>query len=110
MEEPLFRGVPADDAEVPTPGGWVPPARSLPGWSWLPPSGVTYDPRTAPLPLRVWLRVPVLDRFAHVWMWSRGHMRTLPPVEPGDGSAVREPRRPSPPDRHERASRRLPAR
>ncbi len=52
-----------------------------------------------PLWVRVWYRVPFLDRFAHAWLWRHGGFDVVPPYGPdGGGTAgVREPRRPHPP-------------
>src|SRR5436309_137120 len=58
---------------VRSPGGWIPPPRSKPGWDWLPPDGGTPDMLGMPRWLRVWYRTPFLDRRAHVYMWQHGY-------------------------------------
>lgn len=63
---------PPTSALVASPGGWLAPAGTRPGWDWTPPPGIT--PRTDRMrwPVRLWARTPVLDRFAYAWMWSHG--------------------------------------
>lgn len=68
-----------DDGRVPSPGGWSVPDGVRPGWDWTPSGGAR--PRLDRLPLwaRLWYRTPVLDRSAHVWMWSHGGWDVVPP-------------------------------
>jgi len=83
---------------VPTPGGVVPPPRVLPGWNWVPPGGLDLRPQDLPWWVRTWLLLPLVDRYAHVWMWHHG-LYSLAPLPPGgDGgepSGDRSPRGPS---------------
>jgi hypothetical protein len=46
--------------------------------------------------VRVWYEIPLIDRYAHVWMWAHGGWEVRPPspLPPGDQAAVREPRQP----------------
>ena len=86
---------------VRSPGGWMPPPRSKPGWDWLPPDGGTPDMLGMPRWLRVWYRTPFLDRRAHVYMWQHGYWwvgspQPDRPEDPDGGAGVREPRRPAP--------------
>lgn len=55
-----------------SPGSWTPPAGVLPGWNWVPPDGVSPRIDLAPWWVRVWYRVPFVDRYAYVWMWHHG--------------------------------------
>jgi hypothetical protein len=64
---------------VPSPGGWSAPAGVLPAWNWTPPPGV--EPRfdRAPLWARVWYGTPLVDRYAHAWLWYHGGWDVVPP-------------------------------
>jgi len=64
---------------VPSPGGWRPPDGVLPAWSWAPPYGLA--PRLDRVPgwVRLWYKTPLLDRYAHAWMWEYGGWDVLPP-------------------------------
>jgi hypothetical protein len=80
-----------------SPGRWVAPAGTKPGWNWIP-EGHGLHPRLGDVPVwvRLWYRTPFVDRWAHVWMWHHGGWEIRPhPTEPGAGD--REPRRPVPP-------------
>jgi hypothetical protein len=46
--------------------------------------------------VRVGYEIPLIDRYAHVWMWAHGGWRSvhLPPSLQGDQAGVRAPRRP----------------
>ncbi|CCH89198.1 protein of unknown function [Modestobacter italicus] len=81
-----------------SPGGWVPPPGVLPGWNWLPPDhGVRPDLGRVPLWVRAWHRTPLIDRYAHVWMWRHGGLEILPSQQgPADPAGDREPLRPRP--------------
>lgn len=50
----------------------------------------------APRWVRWWYATPLIDRYAHTWMWRHGAWDVVPPParEPGGGAGVREPRRP----------------
>lgn len=82
-----------------SPGGWVPADGVKPAWNWTPPGGIVAKTHVMPTWLRVWYRTPLLDRFAHVWMWHHGFWWCLNAGRspPPDQAGVREPRRPSPP-------------
>ena len=49
------------------------------GWNWVPPDGAT--PRLDRMPwwVRLWYRTPLVDRYAHAWMWHNGGWDVLPP-------------------------------
>ena len=80
---------------VPTPGGVVAPPGVLPGWDWTPSGGLTSCPQALPWWVRAWLVLPLVDRYAHVWMWHHG-LYSLPPRggDDGDPSGDRSPQRP----------------
>ena len=82
-----------------SPGRWVPPPGVLPGWDWLPPEhGLAPHLERVPWWVRAWYRTPLLDRWAHAWMWHHGGWEVVPPREPPPRPAGdREPRRPVPP-------------
>jgi hypothetical protein len=93
--------VSAEPDLVRSPGGWMPPTGSRPGWNWLPPSGGTADLLGMPRWVRTWYRTPFLDRRAHVYMWRHGYWFVERPGgrpdDPDEGDAgVREPRSPGP--------------
>ena len=83
---------------VPTPGGVVPPPGVLPGWNWTPSGGLTSCPQALPWWVRAWLVLPLVDRYAHVWMWHHGlcSLAAAPPRgdDDGDPSGDRSPQRP----------------
>jgi hypothetical protein len=64
---------------VPSPGGWRPPDNVLPAWSWVPPAGITARLDRVPAWVRFWYATPLLDRYAHAWMWEHGGYDVLPP-------------------------------
>lgn len=78
---------------VPSPGNWTVPAGERPGWSWLPEHGALPNLRAVPGWVRLWYRLPFIDRYAYEWMWWRGGWAVLtadtPPNPPDSG--VREP-------------------
>jgi len=78
---------------VPSPGGWHPPPGTRPAWNWIPPEhGLSPRMDRVPWWVRLWYRAPILDRFAHAWMWDHGGWDVVPPVEVDDvtvGSQVR---------------------
>ena len=84
-----------------SPGGWVAPRDSKPGWDWLPPQGAVERRDRAPGWVLCWLNLPLLDRWAESWLWSHGCYEVEPaataPPPPPPGAGVREPRRPIPP-------------
>src|SRR5262245_15130983 len=47
-----------------------------------PPSGAQPVPERMPLWVRVWYRLPLVDPFAHEWMWSHGGFLVFPPDHP----------------------------
>ncbi len=57
---------------VPSPGGWTVPTGRRPGWSWLPEQGARANLRAMPRWVRIWYRLPWLDRYAYSWMWWHG--------------------------------------
>lgn len=73
---------------APSPGGWTAPAGVRPAWNWTPEPGI--EPRLDRVPRWVWLwyHMPIVDRFAHCWMWYHGGWEVLPPGDwragPGD--------------------------
>jgi hypothetical protein len=67
-----------DDDRVPSPGGWIAPAGSRPGWSWAP-DGLGLRLERMPWWVRVWMRIPVADRRAHVYRWHHGGFDVTPP-------------------------------
>jgi len=55
----------------------------LNGWNYIPDGyGMGLDPSAAPLWLRLWLRIPFLDRFAYPIMVSRGFAWLTPDEHP----------------------------
>lgn len=64
---------------VPSPGGWRPPMGRIPGWNWLPAEGIRPRLDRAPAWVRVWVRIPLVDRFAYGWMWHNGMWDVIPP-------------------------------
>ena len=67
------------DGWVPSPGPWVPPEGARPGWDWTP-SPYGMRPRTDAMPLwvKVWFRIPLLDRRAREYMWHIGYWWVAP--------------------------------
>jgi hypothetical protein len=76
------RRVAAEAGHVLSPGGWTPPPGVLPGWSWVPPAGALPRLDLAPWWVRVWYELPLLDRYAHVWLWAHGGWEVRPPTAP----------------------------
>jgi hypothetical protein len=64
---------------VPSPAGWQPPDGARPGWSWLPPDGLRDRLDRVPRWVRLWFKTPLVDRYAHAWMWEHGGWDVLPP-------------------------------
>lgn len=81
-----------------SPAGWVAPPGTKPGWNWLPPDHGVYMRRDLmPMWVRAWYRLPLIDRYAYVWMWHhRCWELSVDDRGFGDLSGVREPRRPLP--------------
>jgi hypothetical protein len=75
---------PPEPKRVRSPGGWTPPPGCKPGWSWVPPGGTVPRLDLMPRWVRTWYRTPVIDRFAHAWMWSRGGWEVIPPPGPAE--------------------------
>lgn len=77
-----------------SPGAWQPPASSIPGWNWTPP-GRALCARWDRMPLwvRIWSRVPWVDRYARAYMWRHGGWDIVPmsDAETDGQSGVREP-------------------
>ena len=94
------RRVTSEPGWVFSPGGWTPPPGVLPAWSWVPPEGARPRPDVMPWWVRVWYALPLLDRYAHAWMWARGGWEVRPPpsVPPEEQAGVREPHGPVLPD------------
>jgi hypothetical protein len=63
---------------VPSPCGWVPGLQRAPGQDWLPPNGLS--PRLDRMSwwVNAWSRIPLIDRYADVYMWNHGGWETLP--------------------------------
>ena len=61
-----------------SPGHWIVPAGQRPGWSWLPPQGAIPQLRAVPPWVRVWYRLPLVDRYAYSYMWHHGGWAVLP--------------------------------
>lgn len=82
-----------------SPGQWTAPDSSLPAWNWLPP-GHGVSPRLDRVPdwVRVWYRIPFVDRYAYAWMWRHGGWDVFgpEPTDPATGAEVRQPRDPAP--------------
>jgi hypothetical protein len=64
---------------VASPGGWRPPAGVLPAWNWSPPCGLTPRLDRVPLWARLWYGAPLVDRYAHAWLWQHGGWDVVPP-------------------------------
>jgi hypothetical protein len=64
---------------VPSPGGWSAPAGVLPAWNWTPPPGLEPRLDMAPWWVRVWYGTPLIDRYAHAWLWYHGGWNVVPP-------------------------------
>jgi hypothetical protein len=64
---------------VASPGGWSVPAGVRPAWNWSPPPGL--EPRLDRVPLwaRLWYATPLVDRYAHAWLWHHGGWDVIPP-------------------------------
>jgi hypothetical protein len=62
-----------------SPGGWTPPPGVLPAWNWLPPEGASPRLDLVPLWVRAWYQLPLIDRYAHAWMWRHGAWKVRPP-------------------------------
>jgi hypothetical protein len=90
------RRVASEPGYVFSPGGWTPPRGVLPAWSWVPPDGAKPRLDVVPWWVQVWYELPLIDRYAHAWMWSHGGWEVRPPpiTLPGDQAGVREPRGP----------------
>jgi hypothetical protein len=64
---------------VASPGGWSAPAGVLPAWNWTPPCGITKRLDRVPLWARLWYSTPLVDRYAHAWLWQHGGWDVIPP-------------------------------
>ena len=64
---------------VPSPGGWSAPRGVLPAWNWTPPPGVEPRLDRAPRWARLWYGTPLVDRYAHAWLWRHGGWDVVPP-------------------------------
>jgi len=62
-----------------SPGGWLTPPGVMPGWNWLPTGGASPRLDVLPLWVRAWYRIPLIDRYAHVYMWHHGAWETASP-------------------------------
>jgi hypothetical protein len=83
---------------VPSPGGWEVPAGRLPMWDWTPPCGGSPQLERMPSWIRLWYRMPLVDRYAHARMWWRGGWDVAPADQgghPRPPAGDREPRRPA---------------
>jgi hypothetical protein len=90
------RRVASEPGYVFSPGGWTSPRGVLPAWSWVPPDGAKPRLDVVPWWVQVWYELPLIDRYAHAWMWSHGGWEVRPPsiTLPGDQAGVRERRGP----------------
>lgn len=70
----------------PSPAGWRTPDDVLPAWSWAPPGGIQARLDRVPLWVRLWYATPLVDRYAHVWMWEHGGYDVLAPAAEPDVS------------------------
>jgi hypothetical protein len=66
---------------VASPGGWEPPAGVLPAWNWTPPCGIHARLDRVPLWARVWFGTPLVDRYAHSWLWRHGGWDVVSPED-----------------------------
>ena len=48
----------------------------------MPPPGAQLAFERTPLWARVWVCIPIVDRFARQWMWSHGGFLVFPPEHP----------------------------
>ncbi len=65
---------------VPSPGGWMAPPGVRPAWNWIPPgSGITPRLDRVPWWARLWYNTPLVDRYAHAWLWYHGGWDVIPP-------------------------------
>ncbi len=64
---------------VPSPGGWTAPPGVLPSWNWMPEPGAVPRLDRVPRWVRAWYHTPLVDRFAHSWMWHHGGWDVVPP-------------------------------
>ena len=71
-----------DTEAAPSPSGWQPPPGCLPAWNWAPPAGLRPRFDRVPPWVRLWYRIPFIDRYAHAWMWRHGGWDVLPPSRP----------------------------
>lgn len=64
---------------VASPGGWRAPADVRPAWKWSPPPGI--EPRLDRVPrwVRLFYGTPLVDRYAHAWLWYHGGWDVIPP-------------------------------
>jgi hypothetical protein len=51
----------------------------LPAWNWVPIEGAKPRLDVVPWWVRVWYELPLIDRYAHAWMWSHGGSEVRPP-------------------------------
>jgi hypothetical protein len=97
-ERPPWYGqrVASEPGYVFSPGDWTPPPGVLPAWNWVPPDGAKPRLDVVPWWVRVWYELPLLDRYAHAWMWAHGGWEVRPPSTAlaGDQAGGREPRDP----------------
>jgi len=66
---------------VASPGGWVAPSGVRPAWNWTPPPGIGLRLDRMPVWARVWYGTPLVDRYAHAWLWHHGGWDVIPPTE-----------------------------
>jgi hypothetical protein len=64
---------------VASPGGWDPPAGVRPAWNWTPPDGAALRLDRVPLWARLWYNTPLVDRYAHAWLWQHGGFDVIAP-------------------------------
>jgi hypothetical protein len=97
-ERPPWYGqrVASEPGYVFSPGGWTPPPGVLPAWNWVPADGAKPRPDVVPWWVRVWYELPLIDRYAHAWMWAHGGWEVRPPstAPPENQAGVLEPRGP----------------
>lgn len=83
-----------DGLLVPSPGGWQASSGARPGWDWVPPCGASVNASVLPLWVKVWRRLPFIDRYGYPWMGHHGGWLVEPAghgTGGGDPSSDRAP-------------------
>lgn len=82
-----------------SPAGLVAPPSAKPGWNWTPPeASLQARLDLAPRRIRLLYRLPLVDRYACIWMWHHACWEVHPFVWPEQDGVGRigQPPRPSP--------------